>query len=96
MVTESLTIKEESIFAVPLTCNRDDGVVVPIPTFPEGGRVLVWAATVNMVKKQLILSAILVVNTKNSLGIAWNRLEVVFCFHKKNFVVNMSNLQKIN
>jgi len=75
MVTESLTIKEESIFAVPLTCNRDDGVVVPIPTFPEGGRVLVWAATVNMVKKQLILSAILVVFTKNSLGFAWIRLD---------------------
>jgi hypothetical protein len=71
MVTESLTIKEESIFAVPLTCNRDDGVVVPIPTFPVGGRVLVWAETVNNVKKQPILNTVFVVFTKNSLGIDW-------------------------
>jgi hypothetical protein len=36
-----LTNNEESIRAVPFTCNAELGVVVPIPTFPLGGSVLV-------------------------------------------------------
>lgn len=44
-IAESFTIKQESIFTLPVTSKASVGVAVPIPTLPELGKVFCWAIT---------------------------------------------------